>query len=245
MNAQYPSLAGKHIFITGGATGIGASMVAAFAKQARAVSFIDRDTVNGEALAKQLSNVRFSACDVRDIPALQSCIARASEQQGGLDVFISNAANDERHAFASLTPEYWDNNLAINLRPHVFGAQAAARAIKAGSVILMGSVSWLRRRPGFVSYTTSKAAIQGLTRTLAQELGPQGIRVNCLVPGAIQTPKQDAQVTTPEMIQSFLDAQALKFRLQADDVAAMALFLAADDSRACSGQAFIVDGGIS
>jgi NAD(P)-dependent dehydrogenase (short-subunit alcohol dehydrogenase family) len=110
---------------------------------------------------------------------------------------------------------------------------------------MMGSVSWMRRRPGFVSYTTSKAAIHGLTRTLAQELGGRNIRVNCVVPGAIRTPKQMAQVVTPQLEQEFLDAQALKFRLDAEDVAAMTLFLASDDSRGCSGQAFIVDGGIS
>ena len=113
-----------------------------------------------------------------------------------------------------------------------------------GSIITTGSVSWMRRRPGFVSYTTSKAAIHGLTRTLAQELGPRGIRVNCVVPGAIQTAKQMAQVVTPQLEQEFLDNQALKFRLDADDVVAMSLFLASDDSRGCAGQAFIVDGGI-
>ena len=145
-----------------------------------------------------------------------------------------------------LTPEFWNNNQAINLRPQIFGAQAAARLMQSGgSIITTGSVSWMRRRPGFVSYTTSKAAIHGFTRTLAQELGPRGIRVNCVVPGAIQTAKQMAQVVTPQLEQEFLDNQALKFRLDADDVVAMTLFLASDDSRGCAGQAFIVDGGIT
>jgi D-xylose 1-dehydrogenase len=161
-------------------------------------------------------------------------------------VYIGNAANDVRHAFDELTPEFWDNNQAINLRPQVFGAQAASRAMKeCGALIMMSSVSWMRRRKGFVSYTTAKAAIHGLTRTLAQELGPRGIRVNCVVPGAIKTDKQMAQVVTPQLEQEFLDNQALKFRLLAEDVVAMTLFLASDDARGCAGQSFIVDGGIS
>jgi NAD(P)-dependent dehydrogenase (short-subunit alcohol dehydrogenase family) len=241
--AHYPSLEHKHIFITGGATGIGADMVKQFAQQSRQVTFFDRDNLAGTALAKTADNIRFIAGDVCDITALQTAITQA--EGNPVDVLISNAANDERHTFKDLSPEYWDHALAVNLRPHVFAAQAAASVMKnSGSIILMGSVSWMRRRTGMVAYTTSKAGIHGLTRTLAQELGPEGIRVNSIVPGAIQTEKQDRLVTNPELIQSFLDQQALKFRLQAQDVTAMALFLAADDSRACTGQAFIVDAGI-
>lgn len=253
LNNLYPSLRGKHVFITGGATGIGATLVEAFVLQGALVSFLDIDDDAANALRERLDareRLRYWHCDVRDVAILQATIAIAAKAQGDrLDVYIGNAANDVRHRFDELTPEYWDNNLAINLRPQVFGAQAAARAMQAGgtggSIITMGSVSWMRSRPGFVSYTTSKAAIHGLTRTLAQELGPHGVRVNCIVPGAIRTDKQMAQVVTPQLEQEFLDHQAMKYRLDAEDVAALALFLASDDARGCAGQAFIVDGGIS
>ena len=245
----YPSLGGKHVFITGGATGIGAALVENFVLQGANVSFLDIDDASASQLMDRLNakqQLRYQNCDIRDVNALQTAIneaARARSDQ--LDVCIGNAANDVRHAFEELTPEFWDNNQAINLRSQVFAAQAAARMMGAGgSIITTGSVSWMRRRPGFVSYTTSKAAIHGLTRTLAQELGPRGIRVNCIVPGAVVTPKQLAQVVTPELEKQFLDHQALKFRLDADDVVAMALWLASDDARGCAGQAFIVDGGI-
>ncbi len=245
----YPSLRGKHVFITGGATGIGAALVENFVAQKANVSFLDIDDASANALLSRLNAnepPRYWHCDIRDVAALQTVIAEAASARGDqLDVYIGNAANDVRHAFDELTPEFWDNNQSINLRPQVFGAQAAARAMQnGGSIITTGSVSWMRRRPGMVSYTTSKAAIHGLTRTLAQELGPRGIRVNCIVPGAIVTPKQLAMVITPELEKQFLDNQALKFRLDADDVVAMALWLASDDARGCAGQAFIVDGGI-
>jgi NAD(P)-dependent dehydrogenase (short-subunit alcohol dehydrogenase family) len=245
----YPTLRGKNVFITGGATGIGAALVEVFIEQGAHVGFLDIDDAAANELKARLNvreRLRYWHCDIREA-AMQATIATAAKALGGqLNVYIGNAANDVRHAFDELTPEYWDNNQSINLRPQVFGAQAAARVMTSGgSIITMGSVSWMRRRAGFVSYTTSKAAIHGLTRTLAQELGPRGIRVNCIVPGAIQTPKQMAQVVTPKLEQEFLDNQALKFRLNANDVAAMALFLASDDSRGCAGQAFIVDGGIS
>ena len=245
----YPSLGGKHVFITGGATGIGAALVENFIVQGASVSFLDIDDAGADELMARLNTggqLRYQHCDIRDVGALQTAITEAANVQSGrLDVYIGNAANDVRHAFDELTLEFWDNNQSINLRPQVFGAQAAARMMReGGSIITTGSVSWMRRRPGFVSYTTSKAAIHGLTRTLAQELGPRGIRVNCIVPGAIVTPKQLAQVVTPELEKQFLDNQALKFRLDADDVVAMALWLASDDARGCAGQAFIVDGGI-
>ncbi len=250
---QYPSLRNKAVFITGGATGIGASLVTEFVAQGAHVGFLDIDDASAKALQEKLNvgdRLRYWHCDIRDVAALQATIAESAKAFGGaLDVYIGNAANDVRHAFDELTPEFWDNNQAINLRSQVFGAQAAARAMagneRGGAIITMGSVSWMRRRKGFVSYTTAKAAIHGLTRTLAQELGPRGIRVNCVVPGAIQTDKQMAQVVTPQLEQEFIDNQALKFRLLAEDVVVMALFLASDDARACSGQSFIVDGGIS
>jgi D-xylose 1-dehydrogenase len=256
LSNTYPSLRGKSVFITGGGSGIGASLVEHFALQGARVGFLDIDEASSAQLVARLNadscvaqKVASWHGDIRDVAALQATIATAAIALGGkLDVYIGNAANDVRHAFDELTPEFWDNNQAINLRPQVFGAQAAARAMAnnehGGAIITMGSVSWMRRRKGFVSYTTAKAAIHGLTRTLAQELGPRGIRVNCVVPGAIKTDKQMAQVVTPQLEQEFLDNQALKFRLLAEDVVAMTLFLASDDARACAGQSFIVDGGI-
>ena len=248
LTASYPSLKNKRVFITGGASGIGAALVTHFVAQGARVAFIDIDDAAAATLQTQLGageHLRYTHCDIREINALQAAICAAGTHWGGLDVLINNAANDVRHDYKTVTPEYWDNNHAINLRPQFFGMQAAAPFMRAGaSIITMSSVSFMRRRPGFVGYTTAKAGIIGLTRTMAQELGGQGIRVNCVVPGAIKTDKQMAQVVTPALEQSFLDNQALKFRLDADDVAAMVLFLASDDARGCSGQAFLVDGGI-
>jgi D-xylose 1-dehydrogenase len=246
----YPSLRDKAVFVTGGASGIGASLVTEFVAQGARVGFLDIDDTSAEVLREKLNvreRLRFWRCDIRDVAALQATIATAADAFGGrLDVYVGNAANDVRHAFDELTPEFWDNNQAINLRSQVFGAQAAARMMGTGGVVLtMGSVSWMRKRRGFISYTSAKAAIHGMTRTLAQELGERGIRVNCIVPGAIKTDKQTAQVVTPQLEKDFIDNQALKFRLLSEDVTAMALFLASDDARACSGQSFIVDGGIS
>jgi D-xylose 1-dehydrogenase len=247
-SARYPSLEDKRVFITGGASGIGATLVTAFVHQGARVAFIDIDDAAAQTLMAQLNvgeRVRYESCDIRSVADLQTSIRRAANQWGGLDVLVSNAANDVRHDYRSVTPDYWDNNHAINLRPQFFAMQAAAPMMKPGaSIINMSSVSFMRRRKGFVGYTTAKAGIIGLTRTMAQELGADGIRVNCVVPGAIKTAKQMAQVVTPALEQSFIDEQALKFRLEADDVAAMVLFLASDDARGCAGQAFIVDGGI-
>lgn len=248
LTATYPSLKNKRVFITGGASGIGAALVSHFIKQGCRVGFIDIDDAAATSLIQSHNageNLAYTQCDIREISALKAAICAAGRKWGGLDVLINNAANDVRHDYKEVTPEYWDNNHAINLRPQFFGIQAAAPFMPSGaSIITMSSVSFMRRRTGFVGYTTAKAGIIGLTRTMAQELGPQGIRVNCVVPGAIKTEKQMAQVVTPALEQSFIDNQALKFRLDADDVAAMVLFLASDDARGCSGQAFLVDGGI-
>ena len=245
---RYPSLAGRVVFVTGGASGIGACLVRHFAAQGARVCFIDRDAGAAEALAGELAHAPpwWRQVDVRDVPALQGAIRDAYAAHGGrLDVLVNNAANDARHAFAEVTPEAWDEAVAVNLKPHFFAMQAAAALMgPGGSIVNMGSVSWKRRRRGFVGYTTSKGGIHALTRTMAQELGPQGIRVNSVVPGAIVTERQMKLWVDPKLEQSFLDEQALKFRLMPEDVAAMVLFLASDDSRGCSGQDFQVDGGI-
>ena len=251
LTAHYPSLAGRLVFITGGGSGIGASLTLNFLKQGAKVAFIDLDEEASQAFINNLAedykgNVWFRAVDVRDIEALQQSIVDAvKEMKLPLWGLVNNAARDDRHEFEDVSVEYWDNSFAINMRPHFFACQEASKHMtQGGSIINMGSVSWKRRRKGFVGYTTSKGAIHAMTRTVAQELGDKNIRVNSVVPGAILTERQAALWLDPELEQSFIDEQALKFRLLANDVTAMALFLLSDDARGCSGQDFHVDGGI-
>jgi len=247
--ARYPDLAKRTVFVSGGGSGIGAAFVRAFAGQGAAVAFIDVDDAASSALASELGDrVGYWRCDVRDIGALRAAIAAAAARFGTIRVLINNAARDDRHTLAELTPDYWDENQAVNLRHHVFAVQAVAPGMAAaggGSIVNMGSVSWMRGRPGMVAYTTAKAAIMGLTRTLARALGDDGIRVNSLVPGAIVTARQQALWMTPEREQEVLDQQCLKFRLDADDVARAALFLASDASRGITGQNLVVDAGLA
>lgn len=248
-DVTYRSLNNKRVIISGGGSGIGAELVKAFAAQGARVAFLDIDEDAGQELATTLGEqVRFRTCDIRDISRLQAAITDIEADQGPTYILINNAGLDDRHAIEDITPEYWDNCQAINLRHHVFATQAVLPAMKAaggGVVINLGSISWMRGRPGMVGYTAAKAAINGLTRTLAQELGEHGIRVNSLVPGAILTPRQERLWLTPEVNQRFLDQQALKFRLHADDVARLALFLGSEESRGCTGQNFIVDAGLT
>lgn len=249
-SVTYRSLADRHVLITGGASGIGAAMVQAFVAQAARVSFIDID----DAAAKHLlagpsaRGAGYFRCDLRDIAALRQAVERIERDQGPVEALINNAGKDDRHELFEVEPDYWRNALALNLDHQLFATQAVARGMAErgiGSVVLLGSISWMRGRPGMVGYTTAKAAINGLTRTLARELGPRGIRVNCLVPGAILTERQQALWLTPELNQQFLDLQALKLRLDASHVARIALFLASDESTGCTGANFIVDAGLT
>jgi NAD(P)-dependent dehydrogenase (short-subunit alcohol dehydrogenase family) len=245
--AQYRSLTDRSVVVTGGASGIGEEMVKAFVAQGARVSFIDIAKEPGEALAKA-TGAGFYACDVTDIPALREALCRIEDDHGGVDVLVNNAGKDDRHDMAEVGPDYWRRALALNLDHQFFATQAVSKGMAArgaGSVIMLGSISWMRGRPGMVGYTTAKAAINGMTRTLARELGPAGIRVNCIVPGAILTERQKALWLTPELNQQFLDLQALKFRLDAGHVARMALFLASDESGGCTGANFIVDAGLT
>lgn len=251
----YPTLQGKTVIVTGGGSGIGAIIVEHFITQGAHVHFCDIDVENSQNLIQNLSaqkslkgqgTVTFHPVDVTDINALQDFINTVGKKSGGIDVLVNNAARDDRHSLDDITPEYWDERMHINLRPHVFAIQAVKHYMQAegGSIINMGSVSWMRRRAGMVGYTTAKGAIHAMTRTLATELGEHNIRVNSVVPGAILTERQKQMWLTPELEQDFYDNQALKFRVLPEDVVAMILFLGADDSRACSGQNFIVDAGI-
>lgn len=250
LSNRYPSLQSKQVFVTGGGSGIGEAVVRAFCAQSADVYFIDIDREASETLVHEISESghsipRFECVDVRDIESLQRSVYTAAQAMGGLNVLVNNAARDDRHDFAGVSPEYWDECMDINLRPHLFTMQAAQGHMDgAGSVINMGSISWMRGRPGMVGYTTAKGAISAMTRTMARELGPRGIRVNCVLPGWVFTERQQELWLTHEAQQALLEAQSLKIRIQPDDVVAMVLFLASDDSRSCTGQNFIVDAGI-
>ena len=243
----YASLAGKRVIVTGGATGIGAAIVGAFAGQGCTVDFLDIQDEAGAALAAQHDRTIFHHCDLTDIPALRATLA-AIEAQGGTDVLVNNAAHDDRHEMASVEPDYWRGRLAVNLDHQFFATQAIAKGMQQrgqGSIILFSSTSWMKGRPGMVAYTTAKAAIAGMNRTLARELGPFGVRVNCILPGAIVTERQLRLWHTPEVEAEFMTAQALKLRLAPEHVAAMTLFLASDQAAGCTGANFIVDAGLT
>lgn len=246
-SVSYRSLATRRVLITGGASGIGEEMVRAFVAQGAAVAFLDINETAGQALAAE-TGAHFVACDLTDIAALRAAVAQVESLLGGIDALINNAGKDDRQGMDEVEPEAWRRMLAFNLDHQFFASQAVAPGMKArgsGVVILLGSISWMRGMPGMVAYTTSKAAINGLNRTLARELGPDGIRVNCIVPGAILTERQKALWLTPESNQRFIDQQALKFRLDATHIARMALFLASDESSGCTGANFIVDAGLT
>jgi NAD(P)-dependent dehydrogenase (short-subunit alcohol dehydrogenase family) len=248
--ARYPSLAGRVVFVSGGGSGIGADIVAQFAQQDARVAFCDVADEPSHALVVRLAPaaVRYHACDVRDIAALRRVLDTIAEDWGAITVLVNNAARDDRHPFQSVTPEYWDDCLAVNLRHHFFAAQAVAAGMAragGGSIINLGSVSWMRGTPGMAAYTAAKAAIHGMTRTLARELGQHNIRVNSLVPGAIDTPRQRALWITPELEREFLDQQCLKFRLSGDDIARGVLFLASDEARGMTGHDLTIDAGLA
>ncbi len=247
LGARYPSLQGRCVLLTGGASGIGAEMVRAFAGQGCHVAFLDIDHDAGVALMADVANTRFITCDVTDIAALRQTIARVADKHA-IDILVNNAASDQRQVMDTVEPEDWRHALSVNLDHQFFATQEAARGMAergSGCIIMMGSVSWMRGQPGLAPYTTAKAAINGLTRTMARELGASGIRVNCIVPGAIRTERQERLWHSPETNQRFLDDQALKFRLDASHVARMALFLASDEASGCTGGNFLVDAGLT
>jgi NAD(P)-dependent dehydrogenase (short-subunit alcohol dehydrogenase family) len=246
-SVRYASLEGRGVLVTGGASGIGEAFVRAFAAQGANVAFLDIDTAAAECVVAE-TGATFAACDITDTDRLREVTLMLEEDLGGIEILVNNAGKDDRHAMADVTPDLWHRALALNLDHQFFATQAVTPFMAArgrGSVIMLGSVSWMRGRPGFVGYTTAKAAIHGLTKTLARELGPSGIRVNSIVPGAILTERQEKLWLTPEMNQQFLDLQALKFRLDASHVARLALFLGSDESAGCTGAHFVVDAGLT
>ena len=250
---RYASLQGKLVFISGGSSGIGAELVMAFAAQGARVAFCGTRTDGGQALINTVlaaghAAPTYAACDVRDVIAYQALLNSLITRHGPVQVLVNNAGRDDRHRMEDVTPELWDDRLALNLRHYFFAIQAVAPGMAAaggGVVVNMGSVSWLRGRPNLVGYTTAKAGILGLTRTLARELGGRNIRVNAVVPGAIVTDRQTALHRDPAADQAFLDAQCLKVRLDAGHVARATLFLASDDADGMTGQHVLVDAGIA
>ncbi|WP_438863832.1 SDR family NAD(P)-dependent oxidoreductase [Neptunicella sp.] len=250
-DTQYPSLKSRHVFITGGATGIGAALVARFCQQQARVSFIDIDKRAGEAQCQQLLaerqfELQFIHCDIRDVDQLLNSIEQANEAFGDISVLINNAADDTRHDTETLSVEYWDERMAVNLRPCFFAAQAVVPQMKrsgGGSIINMGSISWRVKQDFMPAYTTAKAAIEGLTRTLARHHGQDEIRVNTLIPGWVMTDKQLSCWLDADNMKNIHNNQCLKQTLQPNDIANTALFLAADDSRMLTAQSIIVDGG--
>jgi len=251
MSAIYPSLKDRVVFITGGGSGIGASLTRAFAAQGAKVGFVDIAEAESRALVASVGEATgnaplFLPCDIRDIPALQNAAAEIAARLGTVNVLVNNAANDQRHAVETVTPEFWDERMAVNLRPMFFAAQAVLpgmQRLNAGSIINFGSVSWMIGQGGMPAYTAAKAAVNGLTRGLARDFGGFNIRVNTLVPGWVMTERQLKLWLTPEADAERAKRQCLPLRVQPDHIAAMALFLAADDSVACTNQQYIVDGG--
>jgi NAD(P)-dependent dehydrogenase (short-subunit alcohol dehydrogenase family) len=249
--ASYPSLRDRAVLVTGGASGIGARLVQRFAEQGARVGFVDIDEAAGRALADRLALAGphapvFVPADLTDVARLQDAVARVRAAIGPITVLMNNAANDRRHDVETLTSAGWDAGIAVNLKHQFFAAQAVLpdmRAAGGGSIVNFGSISWMLKQGGMPAYTTSKAAVQGLTRSLARDLGPHGIRVNTLVPGWVMTEKQLALWVNEDTKAEIAKGQCLARSLQPDDIANMALFLAADDSAMCTAQDFVVDGG--
>jgi NAD(P)-dependent dehydrogenase (short-subunit alcohol dehydrogenase family) len=248
--AAYPSLRGRTAFVSGGASGLGAEFVAQLAGQGARVAFVDLDVDRGKALEQALrdrgADALFTECDVRDVPALQAAIATSAGQLGPIRVLVNNAANDHRDKVAEMDVALWDDRIAVNVRHHFFAAQAVAEMMRdagGGSIVNLGSISAHIDLMDLPGYITAKAGIEGLTRTLAREYGPWYIRVNCIIPGWVMTEKQLTQWVTPEAEESIARNQCLPDKVYPDDVARLLLWLAADDSRACTAQRWIVDGG--
>ncbi len=244
---HYPSLKGKVVVITGGASGIGAAIVERFCAEGAKVCFIDRDEATGRALQASLSDkARFLALDLTDLDGIQTAFDGIVRDMGPVEVLINNAGHDERHDIEDVTPAFWRDRLAVNLDHQFFCAQAVIAGMKAagaGAIINMGSCAWHLGLGGMPVYVTAKAAIEGMTRGLARDLGPFGIRANCVVPGFVKTQRQVDKWLTPELEATIFAGQCLKEFIAAEDVAALIAFLASDDARMCTSQTYAVDGG--
>jgi NAD(P)-dependent dehydrogenase (short-subunit alcohol dehydrogenase family) len=249
--ATYPSLRDRAVLITGGGSGIGAAFVEAFTLQGAKVAFLDIAEQASRELLESLEGRSvhrpvFLPCDLMDIPSLQASIERATAVCGPIRVLVNNAGSDDRHHFSEVTPAYWDQRIAVNLKHQFFAAQAVAAGMKAaggGSIVNMSSIAWMIPTPNLSVYETAKAAIVGMTKALAHDLGAAHIRVNCVSPGAILTERQRRLWMSPEYEREVLSRQCIQRNILPQDVASLALFLAADDSSAITNQNYIVDGG--
>lgn len=249
--AIYPSLKGRTVFVTGGGSGIGASIVEHFAAQGCKVGFVDIAEAPSKALVESIAakghpEPLFVSADITDISALRNAIAKVRMVLGPITVLVNNAAHDQRHGIDEVTPEYWDDRIAINLKHQFFAAQAIYPDMEksgGGSIVNLGSVSWVIGQGGMPCYTTAKSAVQGLTRALARDLGPKNIRVNSILPGWIMTQRQIDLWLTPEGEAELMKRQCVKRKLVPEDIARVVLFFAADDSGACTNQNYIADGG--
>lgn len=249
---QYPSLKQRVVFITGGGSGIGAALVESFAAQGSQVAFVDILEDESKALAERINNgfdsarVHFYPCNLVDIEQLKAVVEQVAADLGKISVLINNAASDTRHDFREVTPEYWDERMHINLRPQFFAAQAIyphMKALGGGSIINFGSMSWHEGQGNMPGYTSAKSAVLGLTRGLARDMGADNIRVNTLTPGWVMTERQLKLWVTAETKKDIDKNQCIKTPLLPENIAAMALFLASDDSKMCTAQDFIVDAG--
>jgi NAD(P)-dependent dehydrogenase (short-subunit alcohol dehydrogenase family) len=249
--ARYPSLAGKIVFVTGGGSGIGAGIVEHFCAQQANVAFVDIDDAASKALCSRIGETgarvpHYFRCDLRDVAALQVIVKRVGDEQGPVTALVNNAGNDDRHRAQDVTLDYWNDRIAVNLRHQFFAAQAAYPQMKAaggGSIVNFGSISWMNTEGGYNAYTTAKAAVHGMTRGLARDWGGERIRVNTVVPGWVMTQRQIDLWLDADGERQLFENQCLKEKLYPADIARMVLWLAADDSRLCTAQNFIVDGG--
>ena len=250
-HAIYPSLKDRSVLVTGGGSGIGAAMVEAFARQGSKVAFIDFDRAASEKTvaaveARGYARPLFLEADLRDIDALRKAVAKAAEVNGDITVLVNNAARDDRHHFADVTPEYWDDRIAMNLKHQFFAAQAVQPMMKrqgGGSIINMGSTSWMAGQGGMHAYTASKSGVLGLTRGMARDFGPDNIRVNSVAPGWIMTERQKELWLDEEGEKELMRRQCLKRQLQPEEIASVILFLASDDASCMTNQSYVADGG--
>lgn len=248
--ATYPSLRDKRVIITGGGSGIGAGLVEGFVAQGARVAFVDVNDTDSQALVARVSAGAahppvFTRLDLTDLDALTATFRTMIADLGGVDVLINNAANDDRHRVEEVTPAYWDQRMNVNLRHQFFAAQAVVPAMRSGGggvILNFGSISWHLALDELILYQTAKAAIEGMTRSLARDLGRANIRVNAIIPGNVQTPRQE-QWYTPEGEAEIVAAQCLDGRIQPADIAALAMFLASEDARMCTGHNYWMDAG--
>jgi D-xylose 1-dehydrogenase len=250
-SAVYPSLKDRVVFVTGGGSGIGASIVEEFCRQGARVSFVDINAKSSETLVRRIADAgmakpRFMECDLKDIDKLQASIRQVIEADGPIRTLVNNAAHDERHAIDDVTSAYFDDRVAVNLKHQFFAIQAVHQAMGdagGGTIVNMGSVSWMIGQGGMPVYLACKSAITGLTRSMARDLGPKNIRVNSILPGWIMTERQIEKWLTPAGEDELMERQCLKRKLQPVEIAKVVLFFSADDSGICTNQSFVADGG--